>query len=285
MIRPVRKISIFLALISLVLFSGIAACDATDTPTSITDSSTDTTDSSTTDNQEAAAEPTPTDEPEPEPEPTATQAAEEPTPTAVAEEAAPAEPTATPTEEPAPAAEPVIFQINAEQSEARFIIDELLFGNPKTVVGRTSDVSGEISINLADISQTQIGVIQVNARDLTTDDSFRNRALRNRILDSSEDEYQYIIFTPTAIDGLPASAAPGDSFTIQVTGDLQIRDIVSSETFEVSITADSESQVSGIGTAIVLRETYDLNIPRVPGVANVAEEVGLEIEFVAISSE
>src|SRR5207244_27746 len=41
----------------------------------------------------------------------------------------------------------VTLQISQEESEARFIIDEVLNNAPKTVVGTTNQVAGEIAID------------------------------------------------------------------------------------------------------------------------------------------
>ena len=208
-----------------------------------------------------------------------------------------AKPTMTPIDEPPATAEPIAsplselgilrtYNIVPEASEVRFQIDEELFGSPKKVVGRTNQVDGRIMLDLQNPLDVEVGTIQVNARDLATDDSFRNRALRSQILDSAQDDYQFITFIPTGIDGLSAEPAEiGEIQTFNLTGDLQIRDIVQSVTFEMMVTANSESELSGSGEAIVLRSDFDLQIPSVPGVANVSNEVELEIEFIAESSE
>ncbi len=66
-----------------------------------------------------------------------------------------------------------------------------------------------------------------------------------------------------------------------MTGDLTIRTITRSVSFDVVIDEASQSGVVGTATAQVLREDFDLNIPSVPNVANVTEEVDLELFFVA----
>jgi polyisoprenoid-binding protein YceI len=178
-----------------------------------------------------------------------------------------------------------LFQIDPEQSEARFIVDEVLFGNPNTVTGRTNEVSGQIEINRSDPTQTTVSEIQINARSLATDNRFRNRSISRMILQSNRDEYQFITFTPGALEGLPVEAQAGDSFSFQMTGDLKIRDIVKPITFDVTVTADSETQISGLAQAIVQRADFELTIPNVEGVADVTEEVHLELAFVATASE
>ncbi len=205
-------------------------------------------------------------------------------PTPATEPTATAEPTATFT----PSPEPGIlrtYEILTQGSEVRFLIDEELLGSPKTVVGRTNQVAGKIMLDLQNPQLAEVGTIQINARDLATDDGFRNRALRRQILDSARDEYQYITFTATEIDGLSTEAVViGEAQAFTLTGDLQIRDVVQSVTFEMLVTAVSDTRLNGSGDAAVLRSNFDLRIPSVPGVANVSEEVKLEIDFVAESS-
>ncbi len=264
---------VLLILLGLMLALGLTACQ----------SATDQTDEGARDTSTTATSPT------------ATAAAGEPA--AEAPTATP-EPAATPTEEAAPASEsttgesaeaetstPRLFQIVQEQSEARFLIDEILLGNPNTVIGTTSQVSGEVTVNPADPTQAQISPIQVNARDLTTDDDRRNGAIRRFILQSNQDEYQFIVFQPTVIEGLPESVTIGEPFEFRVTGDLKIRDITNPATFDMTITANSENELSGSGVTTVLRSDYGLNIPSVPSVADVAEEVRLEVDFIATAVE
>ena len=223
-------------------------------------------------------------------EDTVAEVANTPTAVASATETPTAMPTAIPTspassEAARPAQEARIFQIDPEQSEARFIVDEILFGKPNNVVGRTNEVSGTIAINLTDPAQTTVGEIRINARSLATDNRFRNRSVNRLILQSNRDEYQYITFTPTAIEGLPAEAGVGDTFSFQIIGDLKIREIVQPTTFDVTVTADSAAQISGLAQTVVRRADFELTIPNVEGVADVTEEVQLELEFVALASE
>ncbi|MBV7339633.1 hypothetical protein KFU94_67760 [Chloroflexi bacterium TSY] len=71
----------------------------------------------------------------------------------------------------------------SRNNQARFHIDEILRGEDVTVVGKTSMVTGEITINPANLAQTEIGPIQVDARDLATDSRRRN-TIRRFILGS-----------------------------------------------------------------------------------------------------
>lgn len=181
---------------------------------------------------------------------------------------------------PAPGAEgTLLFNIVQAESEVRFTLDEELRGSPKTVVGTTNQVAGQISVDLNNPANSQLGVIQVNARTFLTDSSNRNRMINNEILDTAT--YELITFTPTALTGLPATIAVGDTVNFQITGELTIRDITQTVTFDATVTVISTDRLEGLASTTVTRDAYGLTIPSVPGVANVTNEVLLELQFVA----
>jgi polyisoprenoid-binding protein YceI len=172
-----------------------------------------------------------------------------------------------------------VFQIGQADSKAQFTIYEELMGRPNNVVGVTSQVAGQIGVNLSDLSTAKVGVIQVDARTLATDSNMRNRMIQNRILNTGN--YEYVTFTPTQISGLSGSATVGQSVQFQITGNLTIQDVTKPVTFDVTAQAISNSQISGKATATIQRSDFNLQIPSVPQVANVGQQVTLEIDFVA----
>jgi polyisoprenoid-binding protein YceI len=171
------------------------------------------------------------------------------------------------------------YRIDPARSEVRFQLSEDLRGQRTTVIGVTNQVAGELALNLADLSTARLGIVQINARGLATDNSFRNRAIANEILETGR--YELITFEPAGLDGLPASAAVGQEVAFTIRGDLTIRDISQPVTFAVTAVALSETEIGGTATATVTRQAFDLRIPSVPNVANVDEEVLLTIDFVA----
>lgn len=175
----------------------------------------------------------------------------------------------------------IVFQIDSAQSLARFTIYEELRGSPKDVIGETNLVSGEILVNPSDLSQSKVGVIQINARDFRTDDERRDSAIRNRILQT--DSYEYIRFAPTSVEGLSGSGEIGKTYTFRLTGDLTIRNVTQRVTFDVTVVAESTTRLSGSALAIIRRSDFNLVVPNVPFVANVADEVKLELIFVAVA--
>ena len=216
------------------------------------------------------------------------QVQQQPTATQAQASAVEVQPLPTPT--PAQAAAPaeansaegngvVVYQIVQDESSVSFSLDEILRGSPFTPVGTTNQVAGEIAVDFKNAT-VQLGVIQVNARTLQTDSNFRDRAIRNEILDTGT--YEMITFTPKSIDGLPQSAQPGDEVSVSITGDLTIRNITQEVTFTGKVKLASMDRLEGAATATVLRTDYDLVIPSVPSVADVSDDVRLEIQFVAV---
>jgi polyisoprenoid-binding protein YceI len=169
------------------------------------------------------------------------------------------------------------FVIQTGSSEARFYIDEVLRGQPKNVEGITQEVSGGVLIESLDPLMVSIQPIEIQAGTLVTDNNFRNRAISDAILQTGR--YPTIVFTPTAVVGLPNSAEPGQTYSFEVTGDLTIREITQPVTFQVTLTAQSEDYISGSASATINRTDYELNIPSVPQVADVSEQVLLEFDF------
>ncbi len=174
-----------------------------------------------------------------------------------------------------------LYRINGESSEVTFFLQEDLRGVRTDVVGTTNEVAGDIILDFANPSASQMGTIRINARTLATDSEFRNRALRAEILQSSSDDYEFIEFAPTAINGIPDSIEVGETYPVEIVGDLTIAGQSNPATFTADVTIDSEEQISGTATAIVLYADWGISIPNAPGVANVTEEVTLTLDFVA----
>jgi polyisoprenoid-binding protein YceI len=173
----------------------------------------------------------------------------------------------------------ITFEIIPAGSEARFIIDEVLRGAPKTVVGATDQVAGQLALDPNDLSNAQVGVVRVNARTLATDNDFRNRAIKNQILRTND--FEFVTFTPTQVVGLPETGTVGETYTFQVVGDLTITNVTKQVTFDVEAVATSETQIEGIATTAFPYTDFELFIPDAPAVDTVDDEVRLELEFVA----
>jgi polyisoprenoid-binding protein YceI len=173
-----------------------------------------------------------------------------------------------------------VYKITPDNAEASFTLDEKLMGNQNTVVGKTKQIVGEILVDTANPANSKVGVIRISARDLKTDSNMRDGMMRRQILQSADDKFEFITFTPTSLTGLPATVKQGDTVNFKIAGDLTIRDITQPVTFDATATLNADSLV-GSATTTVQRGPFKLEIPRVPSVTDVTEDVKLEIKFTA----
>jgi polyisoprenoid-binding protein YceI len=171
-----------------------------------------------------------------------------------------------------------LFSLSAG-TVARFELDEVLRGEPKHVVASNTEVAGQIRIVFSDLATSELGTIVIGAQTFSTDSGNRDRAIRGPILDSTV--FPEITFVPTSIEGLTGAAEVGQELAFSVKGDLTIRDVTTEVTFEVTAVLVSDGRVEGKATATVLRSAYGLEIPSVPSVADVSDEVLVGINFVA----
>ena len=162
--------------------------------------------------------------------------------------------------------------------EVRFIIFEVLRGEPTDVIGVSKQIAAQVVIDPSDLSRSQVGEIVINARALATDDDRRNQAIRNRILNT--DQYEFIRFQPTEIIGLQGEAIPGQPLNFQVAGNLTIREITKSVIFDVTMTGKSSERITGFAKTTIQRSDFNLVIPDVPFVAEVGADIQLEIDLV-----
>ncbi len=176
-----------------------------------------------------------------------------------------------------------LFRIAASQSEVRFTLGEVLGGEPTTVIGKTNQVSGEFGVDFENPQEAQLGEIQIDASTLVTDNSFRNKAIQNRILNTST--HQLISFVPTEVAVLPETVNFGESLMLEISGDLTIKEVTQKVTFTANITPISETEIQGNAEAMVAYADFGISIPSVPRVADVDKEVLLEIDFVALLDE
>jgi polyisoprenoid-binding protein YceI len=177
----------------------------------------------------------------------------------------------------------VLFRIVPDESEARFIVDErrpFIIG----LVGRTDQVAGDILVDFDQPSDSRVGTIRINLRTLQTDDADRDSSIRGAILLSAQPQYEFTDFTPTGISGLPQTVTIGEPITFQVTGDLPLRGVTRSVTFDVTVTPVSQSELNGLARTTIQRADYGL---LEGGLIEhgVSEDVVLELEFVARTVE
>lgn len=178
----------------------------------------------------------------------------------------------------------IVFTIDDAASSATFSVDEVLFGQPNTVVGKTNQVTGQILVNTKAPVLSQIGQIRVDVSTLVTDNDLRNQTMQHRILETSDPANQYAVFTAKSLTGLPTTTAGhsiGDTFTFKATGDLTIHQVTRTVTFDIQLTVTSATLLTGHAQATVRYEDFGMSIPNVPSVSHVSSSVILALDFTA----
>lgn len=182
--------------------------------------------------------------------------------------------------------ERALYRITEDESEARFIIDEVLGGVPTRVVGTTPRLAGDVIVNFSDPAASQIGQIAINVRTLRTDQEFRDQAIRGQILRSAQDEFEFVTFAPTALSGLPSTpVSVGETLNFQITGDLTVRGETRTVTFDAEVVVTSEDRITGFASTDILYPDFGITINAPPTVTDISDEVILEIDFVALRVE
>ncbi len=97
----------------------------------------------------------------------------------------------------------------------------------------------------------------------------------------NQNKFEFVTFTPTEVVGLPETGTVGETYTFQVVGDLTITDVTKQVTFDVEVTATSETRIEGTAATAFPYTDFELFIPDAPAVDSVDDMVRLELEFVA----
>lgn len=156
-------------------------------------------------------------------------------------------------------------------SEAGYRVDEVLNGQDNTVVGRTSDVSGEVVVAGGSVIE---GRVEVDMTTVTTDSGSRDSQFQGNIMNTAEfPTSQFVITAPVDLGALGDGSTP---VTVTAPGELTIHGVtqpVEAE-LQVQVGADGTAQVAG--SIPVTFEDYGVDAPDLGFVK--VEDAGL-VEF------
>jgi polyisoprenoid-binding protein YceI len=158
----------------------------------------------------------------------------------------------------------------ADGSQVGYRVVEVLFGQDTEGVGRTGEIAG--SVELAG-TQVTTGSFTVQMATLESDESRRDNQFRGRLL--STDEFPTSTFTLTAPIELGTVPAEGEEITATATGDLTLRDVTKSVTFDVQAVLEGDT-IRIVGSTDIVFADYGIPQPDVNGITT--QEHGL-LEF------
>lgn len=163
--------------------------------------------------------------------------------------------------------------VSTDSSQVGYRVQEVLFGVDTTAVGRTNQIDGTLTID-----GTQVTAVDftVDVASIKSDESRRDSQFRGRVM--SADEFPTATFTLTQPIELGVTPTDGAEVTAQATGDLTLRGVTKSVTFEV--TAKQDNGLIGVqGSIPVVFNDYGIANPSNGGVTT--EDHGL-VEFILV---
>ena len=173
------------------------------------------------------------------------------------------------------------YTIVPSESQVIYRVGETLFreGNRYNLaVGVTNAVKGEILVDRTNPRNSRIGTITVDISTFRTDNPRRDNAIRERWLESAR--FPIAEFRPTTIQGLPSAYTEGREVTLQVTGDLKIRDVTRPTTFSVTVKLEGD-RLTGTATGTIRMTDFGFDPPSILGILRAENEVEIEFRFVA----
>ncbi len=152
-------------------------------------------------------------------------------------------------------------------------VDEILFGQNATAVGRTNTVTGSLTLDGGQVTEASF---EVDMASVTSDASRRDEQFRGRIMDvATHPTSTFVLTSPVELASLPAD---GETVSAEATGDLTLRGATASVTFPVEARLqDGVIQVSG-SIPIVFA---DWGIPNPSGGPVTTEDNG-QLEFLLV---
>ncbi len=220
-----------------------------------------------------------------------TPAATEPTPIAVEPAAAPT--VAAPIESPVrveptqdtsgmPASGMQVYAIVPEESRVSYEVGEVFFreGNRfATAIGVTQVITGEIRFDRNAPQYSTVGPITIDIYAFTSDDQRRDNRIRQEWLESAR--FPIATFVPSAIEGLPASYTYGEEITLQIMGDLTIRETTNPVTFETTGRITEDETMTGRATTSIKMTDFGFDPPDIAGILKAENDVKITFDFVA----
>lgn len=176
----------------------------------------------------------------------------------------------------ATSADPADFSgdwVIADGSQAGYRVDEVLNGTDVTVTGRTSDVSGTVTVDGLTVTAA---TIEIDVASIATDSGSRDAYFRDQALRVSEH--------PTAVFELAESITadnapePGVPVEHEITGDLTIAGVTQSVDFSAQLRLD-DGAVRIAGQVPIVFADYGVQAPSL-GFVKVESEGFVEFDLV-----
>src|SRR5690606_28979529 len=143
-----------------------------------------------------------------------------------------------------------VYRIDATRTTVAYEIDETLAGVDATARGTTSGVAGDILVDTADPSRSEVGEIVVNVQQFTSDEYVRDQRLQHDFRRSKD--FPLATFETRSIDGLPEVIEDGAEHELVLEGDLTVKDITAPATFTGTASLEGDELRLSVSTEVLL---------------------------------
>lgn len=176
---------------------------------------------------------------------------------------------------------PVIYKIIPGESQLTYEVGEVFIDQNNrfnVAVGVSPQITGEITIDLNAPQNSRLGVITADISQFKSDNSRRDNAIRNRFLESAR--YPTVTFVATQIEGLPQTYQEGQEIQLKIRGDLTVRDVTRSVTFEATVRLQGDT-LSGQASTAILMSDFGFGPINLIGILKTEDQVKVTLQFVA----
>lgn len=178
----------------------------------------------------------------------------------------------------APVADTTRYVIAADGNEARYRVREQLVGVsfPNDAVGVTKAIEGAIAVDQAGRIVAGASKITVDLVSMASDRDMRDGYVRRNTLVT--ETYPSVVLAPTELRGLRWPLPASGTITFQLIGNLTVKDVTRSTTWDVSLTVAGNT-LTGTATTSFTFEEFGLTKPRVARVMSVEDTIKLEYDL------
>ena len=153
------------------------------------------------------------------------------------------------------------WTVDPAASAVGYRVVEVLFGQDTEGVGRTSAVSGSMTIAGTQVTEA---TFEVDMATVTSDEDRRDSQFRGRLLDT--ESFPTATFTLTAPIELGAVPADGAAVTATATGDLTLRGTTNPVSFDVQA-QQTGATIQVVGSTDIVFADYGIPDPSTTGVS------------------
>ncbi len=177
----------------------------------------------------------------------------------------------------------ITLTLDPTRSEARYRVREQLASRnlPSDAIGKTKSINGTIVAHTDGTIDSANSKFVVDLSTLQSDSGMRDGFVSRNILGTNQ--YPNATFVPKSVSGLPTSMPADGKFSFKLTGDLTIKDVTRSVTWDVTGTFTDKKGTGTASTSFPF-EYFNLSQPSVPVVLSVVNNITLEVDVTVTQS-